>query len=344
MATYCIFRTDRIGDVVLTLPVASVIKLHDPSSRVLFCAREYTAGLLRLCPDVDEVIVVPEADTRNPISVARDARLRSVDVAVFAFPRPGFALAAVLAGIEQRVGTARRWYSMLFNHRRHERRRGGDAHERDYNVRLLDALGMEIANPPMPKLRIPPSLDGEARRVLQSAGLTDESRFVVLHPGSGASAVDWPADMFVRLGNALTSHYPDLRVLVTGATHEARLIRSLRDGIGDAAHSLHEVAALPELAAVLNRAQLVVANSTGPLHIAAALGVPVLGLYPFRSECNPRRWGPLGPSVAVLTPPKEKTCSACAKEACSVHDDMRRIAVEDALASTRRLLSAQHAG
>ncbi len=331
--TFCIFRTDRIGDVLLTLPLAAAIKRQYPSAKVLFCAQEYTSELVRLCPDVDEVVAIPDRDV--PLfSADFAARLRAlhIDTAVFAFPRPGLLLAAARAGIAVRVGTAYRWYSPLFTHRRKEHRRGGGAHESGYNLGLLQQIGIDTVDPPMPRLRIPEALDIEAQLLLASAGIDTASRFVVLHPGSGGSAKDWPPEYFGELASGLLSARPDLRVLVTGTQREGTLVQRVLSRAGEGAAAFTRDIPLQILAAVLARAGLVVANSTGPLHIAAAVGRPVIGLYPFQRDCHPRRWGPMG-AADVFTPPVQDGCPRCAVENCDEHDAMRRIPVHDVLAA-----------
>lgn len=331
--TYCIFRTDRIGDVLLTLPVAAAIKRQYPSARVLFCAQEYTSELVRLCPDVDEVVAIPDRDV--PLfSADFAARLRAqrIDTAVFAFPRPGLLLAAARAGIAVRVGTAYRWYSPLFTHRRREHRRGGGGHERDYNLALLQQLGIDVSSPTIPQLRITEALDAAARNLLTGAGIDSASRFVVLHPGSGGSAKDWPPEYFGELAAGLLRADPGLRVLLTGTRKEEALVQRVLSLAGEGATAFTADIPLQMLAAVLARAALVVANSTGPLHIAAAVGRPVIGLYPFQRDCHPRRWGPLG-VADVFTPPVQEGCPRCAEENCDEHDDMRRIPVQDVLAA-----------
>jgi heptosyltransferase III len=336
--TFCIFRTDRIGDVLLTLPLAAALKRHNPLSRVLFCAREYTADLLRLSSDVDEVIVVSDTDVSlyAPGFVA-ELREHRIDVALFAYPRPGLAFGALRAGIPMRVGTAYRWFSPLFSHRRREHRRGGMGHESDYNLALLNNIGIEITQQPPRRLRITDQLASTARERLAASGIREDERFVVLHPGSGGSAKDWPPEHFGDLAARLLRDVDGLRVLVTGTEAETGLKRRVLSIAGAGAVELPADVSLPLLAAIFERAALLVANSTGPLHLASALGRPVIGLYPFLHQCHPRRWGPLG-DADIFTPDPQPGCAACAKENCDQHDDMRSIAVGDVLdAAVKRL-------
>ena len=339
MAHYCIFRTDRIGDLVLTLPMAEAIRRHDPSARITFCVQEYTAGLAALCPHIDDLLRVGDRDLpRHAEDFAAALRALRIDTAVFAYPRPRLAMAARRADIPVRVGTAYRWYAALFSHRVREHRKHATLHERDYNLNLLRALSISVPEGLRPALSIPDELRRRAEAVLGGAGIDPSARYVVVHPGSGGSAKDWPAASFARLGRELTRRAPELQLLITGTEAERALVDEVRDGTETGARTLAETVPLEVLAAILSRAALCVANSTGPLHIAAATGTPALGLYPFETVCHPRRWGPLGERALALTPERDTTCAACAAGSCARHDVMSRISVEQAADAALHLL------
>lgn len=368
---YCIFRTDRIGDLILTLPLAEAIKRADPGARVTFCVQEYTRPLLSLSPHIDDSIAIGGRDLDGGVRrFASMLREQSIDCAVFAYPRPRLALAAAFAGIPMRIGSRYRWYSPFFTHRRAEHRRSGDSHEMEYNLRLLEESGITVPadlRPTLrPALRIDAARRASALAVLRRAGIditaidhavADSERpvitdskaegkvgsndaaasFAVLHPGSGGSARDWPAENFAEMAQALLAEYPSLQILVTGTHAELPLLETVSGG--DARiHLLREEVPLDILAAVLAEARVFVSNSTGPLHIAAACGVPVLGFYPFGTAVNARRWGPRAEHTAVLSPAPDPACGDCRAGDCPTHDDMRRISVSDAIAAVNELL------
>ncbi|MFA6233703.1 MAG: glycosyltransferase family 9 protein [Bacteroidota bacterium] len=334
---YCIFRTDRIGDLVLTLPLAEAIKRANPGARVTFCVQDYTRPLLSLSPHIDDSIAIGGRDLDGGVRrFASMLRKQSIDCAVFAYPRPRLALAAAFAGIPMRIGSRYRWYSPFFTHRRAEHRRSGDSHEMEYNLRLLEETGFAAPPDLLPSLHIDAARRARAIDILQRAGI-DSTSFAVLHPGSGGSARDWPAENFAELAQALLAEYPSLQILVTGTPAELPLMDTVSGG--DARiHLLREEVPLDILAAVLAEARVFVSNSTGPLHIAAACGVPVLGFYPFGTAVNARRWGPRAERTAMLSPARDPVCGDCGAGDCPTHDDMRRISVSDALAAVRMLL------
>ncbi|MDT8325008.1 MAG: glycosyltransferase family 9 protein [Bacteroidota bacterium] len=338
MAHYCIFRTDRIGDLILTLPMAEAIRRHDADAHVTFVVQEYTRSLAALCPFVDDVIPIPSRDLPGGIGAfSRFLQEKDFDAAFFAFPRPRLAIAAWRAGIRLRAGIAYRWYSFLFTHRRKEHRNPSRFHERDYNLRLLESAGMRIDGGLLPRLRISEAMRAEARTILAASTLDPSRPFVVLHPGSGGSARDWSPDRFGSLAARLGDQ-GGMQVLVTGSEEELSLVGMVRDGGGENAHVLDAPVSLLQLAAILAEARLCVANSTGPLHLAAAVNTPVVGLYPFQRVLHPRRWGPLGDAVRVLMPPAEGDCADCAAERCPRHDDMGRITVAAVHAEVTALL------
>lgn len=318
--------------------MAEALKRHDPQARVTFCVQDYTSELAALCPFVDDVISIAERDLSSEnADCIRTLRERAFDAALFAFPRPKIARAAQRARIPVRVGTAFRWYAPLFTHRVYEHRQPSVMHERDYNLNLLRSIEIPVPDDLLPKLDIPAALRDEARAVVAASGILDDRPYGVLHPGSGGSAKDWPPEYFAELAFTLVSAHPDLQLLLTGSASERALMERVQQDAGPQVHLLERPVPLVLLAGILAGAAFTVANSTGPLHIAAATGTPVLGLYPFERVTHPRRWGPLGPRSAVLTPDPEPQCSDCIHGRCRLHDDMRRISAHAAFTALMAL-------
>ncbi len=339
-SSVAILRTDSLGDVVLTLPMARSIKQQAPETRVILVVREYTAPLVRCSPWVDAVLAIPTRDVGHGWpAFGRRLRAECFDAAVFAHPRPGLAAAVRVAGIPRRVGTAYRWYSPLFTDRVREHRRASLLHESEYNLHLLRPLGFSADAGRGPLLEISDTLRRSAAGRLESLGIPAGAPLVVLHPGSLGSARDWDAASFGHLGAALLRAMPGISVLITGTGAEAETLRSVASYAGPRAAVFIGDDGVDHFAAVLQQADLCVANSTGPLHIASALDVPVLGLYPFETVCHPRRWGPLGVKTVVLTPEPDPDCPACRKGSCARHDDMARIPIDRVVDTAIRSLA-----
>ena len=137
-----IVRTDRIGDVVLTLPVAPILKKYFPDSKVSFLLRNYTAPLAKNNISIDEVISVDEKNGKVQILSNVKKLKGKFDTCIVAYPTFRIALILFLSGIKIRIGTGYRWYSFLFNKKIYDHRKISEYHELEYNVRLLRAFGI----------------------------------------------------------------------------------------------------------------------------------------------------------------------------------------------------------
>ncbi|NOY07127.1 MAG: glycosyltransferase family 9 protein [Chlorobi bacterium] len=294
-----VLRTDRLGDVILSLPIAGALKHHDPRTHVCYGVGHYPAPVLSVAKDVDEVLRFSE---NNRDAWVQHMTAGDFTAAVFAFPRPDLALAARRAGIPVRVGTGYRWYSYRFTHRHFEHRKHAEFHEAQYNAHLLEQLGIFVDEPPFPRLRIDDQLRGRARAILRDTGMTSE-RFVVLHPGSGKSAPAWNAKSFRNLAALIARRIPGVRIVVTGAHREEALMREVAAGAPGSAIPLIPQVDLVTLAAVFEQASVFISNSTGPLHLAAAAGTAVVGIYPgLAGVTGARRWAPLTRRARIVYP------------------------------------------
>ncbi len=332
-----VVRTDRIGDVVLTLPVVDVLRKSFPVSNISFLARSYTEEILVGQEGIDEILIYDHDGKPKPFfSMLSELRRAQFDLAVVCFPRFRIALLLRLAGVRDRVGTGYRWYSFLFNKKVYEHRKTAEKHELEYNLSLLKRLGIDVSAGGKLKITIPEHAtrvaDGERKRLELS---TDDS-VAILHPGSGGSARDWSPANFSSLAIELTKS--GHRVIVTGAQGEEKLVADVIAGANGNVKSSVGRLGLKELAAFIKSADLFVSNSTGPLHIAAAVGTPVIGFYPPIRACSPERWGPVTQKKVVFVPDRMK-CELCNGGACRGSVCMDQIHVEHVIQAARKLMS-----
>lgn len=310
-------RTDRIGDVVLSLPVFASLKECFPRTELVALVRGYTAEIVSSFRAVDRVLVYD--DSESSMTTAKKLKSVHADAILFLYPRFRLAAAAVLAGIPARVGTAYRSYSFLHNKRVHEHRRDSLKSEAEYNLSLAKAIGC--------KSRVMDSsleIDGEAlrkaERFLVQKGI---DRFIVVHPGSGGSAADWSAGNFRRLCEKIPREF-NMTIVVTGSAAERDLCTGISQGIGNCVMTCGEFS-LREFIAFLSRAAAFVSNSTGPIHLAASVGTPVVGIYPNNKPMTPARWSPITDRKIILTP-------------ADGSDDLSSITVEKVFGSLRSIM------
>ena len=336
-----IVRTDRIGDVVLSLPLARIIKDRHPACRVSYLLRGYTRDLALGHPSIDEVLVLRERNGRPDVdgNVAL-LRERAYDTAIAVYPTYRIARILRRAGIPERIGTGYRWYSLLFNRRAYQHRKEGTRHELDYNLHLLRYLGIENPDPAQVRFDLPVAPESRRRveRVLSEAGVGSARPLVIIHPGSGGSAVDLPLSRMRELTVRLSEEI-DASVVVTGLASEAAACREVA---GDGMPSLAGKLDLGDLVALIDRAEVLVANSTGPIHVAAGLGKFVVGFYSRSPACSPVRWGPYTDRKAVFTPTLD--CTGCTRKQCKRLRCMESIEVGEAFGAVRGALEGARAG
>lgn len=338
-----VLRTDRLGDMLLTLPMVQALKMAYPACRVSVLASAANVEAARHHPDVDHV----ELDAFE----ARGSRLRGVrrlaaqirrldcDAAVVVHPTPRLALAVCLAGVPLRVGTAYRAYSFLFNRRVHEHRsRPPWRHEAVSNLNLLRPLGVTVTEIPRVRWQVDVEEMAQVDRLLQGAG-ADQATLIAIHPGNAGSALNWSPAQYGELARRLVTE--GVRVVVTGSQRETELTAQVATAVGAAAIDLAGKLTLVQLAALFSRCVLYVGSSTGPTHLAAAVGTPLVALYsPLRSNA-PVRWAPLGARITVLQPGVEMVCPSCLGPRCPYYHCMERhLSVDAVEGAARQLLAA----
>jgi len=246
---------------------------------------------------------------------------------VVLFPERRICRLLYRAGLPIRIGTAGRFHSVFFTHRLIHSRKANKKHEFEYNLDFLIYFhgGKTITRPAV--FSSSKELDNAAR-ILGDNGV--KRPFVVVHPGSGGSAECWPMSQFVRLTTRLEEF--GCRVVITGSESEGESVAGIADDLGVRVTKITGLTDLRTLAAVLSLASTVVANSTGPLHLAAATGTTVVGLYPGKRIMSPIRWGPIGEGHRVIQPTTDRC--ACPEGQCRC---METITVED-VAETARVV------
>jgi len=330
-------RTDRIGDVILSLPVAGAIKDAIPSARVTFLVGDMPVPVVRMCPWVDDIIVTGSCTGSD--ATLDEITSRHFDAVVCLYPRSELARLLLRAKIPVRVGTARRFYSYRFNRRINISRKKGGRHERDFNLALLK--GLQIPDPKVPDPVCIPSHEARAsaRITLGELGIEPGNAFAVVHPGCGGSARNWTPERYRELCRRL--HDAGVAIVLSGSEIEKELVDHIKDGIGNRIYSVAGSTGLDVLAAVLQESRVFIGPSTGPMHLAAAVGTPVVALFGPVRTTGADRWGPLGEGHKVFAPAVE-TCR-CPVDACRLGDCMALIdpgevaaAVTSAMAQPRR--------
>ncbi len=309
-----IVRTDRIGDLILTLPLAGLIKKQYPDSKVTFLVREYTKNIVNNHPFIDEVLVLKEVN--GNVSLSDNINLikqRNFDNCIVVYPRFKISLIIFLSRINNRIGTGYRWYSFLFNKKVYEHRKNAERHELEYNVNLLEKLGIKnnIAESNVSyDLKVDESSFKNITKILVDEKIDEQKPIIIVHPGSGGSSIDLPVNKFADLVKMLDAD--NYQIILTGNKNEIELCEKIKSTAK--AKNLAGRFNLDELTALISKSVMFISNSTGPIHIAAALGKYTVGFYPKIISCSKERWGPYTNKKLVYEP--QIDCKNCTREQC----------------------------
>lgn len=293
-----ISRTDGIGDVILTLPMLGYLKKLWPEIQILFLGKTYTKSIIESCTAVDEFVnwdLIKDKSTREQISFFTQLDAAAI---IHVFPTKQTTRIAKLAKVPIRVGTIGRLYNLANCNRlvRFTRKRS-ELHEAQLNFKLLKGLGISFI-PTLPEL---PEYYNLKTQNLPNAltSLIDKTKFnLVIHPKSKGSAVEWPESKYLELIETLDEN--KFNILITGTKDEAELLTRLPSLKKQNAKPLFGLLKLEELIALIRNADGVLAASTGPLHIGAALGKKAIGLYAPQKPIHPGRWAPVGSDAHFL--------------------------------------------
>ena len=324
-----ICRTDSIGDVMLTLPMAGVLKNLFPDCELLFLGKNYTRNVIECCEHINAFVNWDEMQNNSPSEAIDQISQLNVDVIIHAFPRPEIAQLAKKAQIPHRIGTSGRAYHFrTVNHPVFFSRKRSDLHEAQLNLKLLKPLGWkkELSLDEVSKYygftKVPdPSPETKTLLNLNKFNL-------ILHPKSKGSAREWGVNNFNQLIETLPKDR--FEIFITGTEDEGNLIRDELLSKHDFIHDLTGKLNLKQLIAFIASADGLVAASTGPLHLAAALGIHAIGIYPPIRPMHPGRWAPLGEKATFIV--KNISCSDCRKiNTCHCMAEIKTIEVVNLL-------------
>ncbi len=338
-----IIRTDAIGDTLLSLPLAELIKKHYPDAEISILLAPYTKELAEDNPYISEILLDDYNNEHKGFRgfwrLVEELKEKKFDWAILLHPTTRLALLIYFAGIPNRLGTGYRSYAFLFNHHISEHRSKGEKHELEFNINMLRALNIqpEYINP---KFYLNESARKYAKEKLESWNIKNNKPFIVFHPGSGGSARDWNINYYAKLADILIKN--DYNILITGTTKEKKLINNMLEIMEHNPLLLIGETNLKQLGAILEQADLIVSNSTGPMHLATAVGTRALAIFCPIIPCTPRRWGPYGEGHIVLIPPDVPECPKCIKEHCPYWDCMRKITIEKVRSEIEKILGERY--
>jgi lipopolysaccharide heptosyltransferase II len=352
IASILVVRLDLLGDVVFTLTMVEGLRATFPTAHIAMLTLPYTSQLGRMSPAVDDVLTVDTNRIRRPrglfdprtwvdyYRVYHELRRRRFDVAISTYGAMG-SLWAFLAGATRSTGYKQEAYPFLLDDPVPGGRHRERIHEIEYARRLALHVGV-ASTPDHATFRVPSKARDNVDRLLLEHGIGRLDSIVAVHAGSmNGSAKRWPVASWSRFIDELGGR-TNRRVVLVGAESDAGIACEVQAGARSATVSLAGRTDIPELAALLLRADLVASGDSGPLHLASALGRPLLAVY---GPTDPVVYGPYRTDRQVRLHRRDLPCSPCyslaATAECPLGDPicMRLVTVTEMVESAVALLS-----
>ena len=341
-------RLDVLGDVLMTTPALRALKESRPGRRLTLLTSSTSAPLAPLVPEIDACIVydapwmkatAPRDDIRPDFAMIERLRQERFDAAVvftvFSQNPLPTAFLCLLAGIPRRLAHCRENpYQLLTDWVSEPEPEQFIRHEVRRQLDLVAAVGCRTANERL-SLSVPVEASRSVEAMLRELGLDKDDPWVLIHPGASAPSRRYPAELFAQAAEMLSIDY-GLRLVFSGSSGERELIESIRSAVAVPSHSLAGCLSLAELAELITRAPLLITNNTGPAHLAAAVGTPVVDLY---AQTNPQHTPWQVPHRLLY---HDVPCKNCFKSVCPQghHDCLARVPPEDVVRAAKELLQS----
>ncbi|OQA57833.1 MAG: Lipopolysaccharide core heptosyltransferase RfaQ [Candidatus Omnitrophica bacterium ADurb.Bin277] len=329
-------RTDRIGDLVLTTPVLKALRGRFPKAWIAALVFIEHRDIVRGNPYIDEVILYDKKGSEKTIwgqiLFAGTLRKKRFDLAVHCHATNRVHLAALLAGIPVRIGYDRRSPWALTHVHPYDKKLG-QRHEAEYLFDLLEPLGISMPARLETFVPVTERSRDSLRNLLFHLRVPNDMPWIVLSPAASDVTKMWPAEKFAELAAKLGREMKCV-FLAIGSEADRPVVESLREKSPVPVIDLGGRLTLGMLGVLLKRSRLLVSNDSGPVHIASAVGCPVVSIFGrYEAGLGPNRWKPIG-----------RACRIVAKDVSGVPEPERKftyidqITVQEVCSAARDLL------
>ena len=306
--------TNWIGDVVMTLPAITAVREAYPEARISILVKPWVADLLRISPDVDEVIVYERPGVHEGLGglfrLVRELKTKKFDMAILLQNAIEAAIIAWLARIPVRAGYNTDGRGIFLTHSAIRSKEILRVHQVEYYLGMLKALGLGAGRKDV-RLLIGEEEKAFSDRILKERGIAEASLLIGLAPGATyGPAKRWYPERFASVADRLIERF-SARVLLFGSAGDHEVARSIQGKARNALVDLTGETTLREAISLIARCRLFVSNDSGLMHVAGALGTPTVAIF---GSTNPLTTSPVGQKSIVIT--KNVDCSPCLKKTC----------------------------
>ncbi len=325
-----VIKLRYLGDVLLATPTLHALKAAYPSARLTALVNRGTDEILIGNPDVDEIIPLERGSIYEQSRFALDVRRRRFDTVIDLTDGDRAAFLTWMSGASVRIGfnAEQRWTGRCYTT---VVRDDVGAHRIERDLAALTQLRISVPDR-IPRLWLTGEDESHAEELLAKLGVRSDQSLVVIQPGARYWFKAWPSERFAELADRLADKYGS-RVLVGGNQEEAELAQQVVKQAKTRPLAIAGLATIRTFAALMKRAALFIGNDSGVMHIATAVGTPVVALF---GPSNPAEWGPRGGPAEVIY--KGLDCRACFHPTCQRGEQncMKLITVDETMAAVAR--------
>jgi lipopolysaccharide heptosyltransferase II len=332
-----IIRTDRIGDVLLSTPVIKVLRERFPSSFIAFMARPYAEDIVKSNPYLNEVIVYDKYGVHksflSTLKFALALRRKKFDIALILHPTNRAHIITFLAQIPKRIGY-RKKFGFLLTDSIEDLKYLGEKHESAYNFDLLKTIGIENTSN---ELCLP--INEEDRdfidSLLKEKNILEKDKIIAVNPTASCRSKIWSPIRFGKVCRKLVDEF-NVKIGLICSEKDIDICRKVASFMEKRSFIILSGLKLKQLACFLKNSELLISNDSAPVHIAAAVGTPVISIFGRnQAGLSPTRWRPLGKEDIVLH--REVGCRICLAHNCQKEFEcLKAITDEDVLNAARK--------
>jgi predicted lipopolysaccharide heptosyltransferase III len=333
MTNVLIIKLRYIGDVLLATPTVRAIKAARPDVRVTMMVNRGTEDVLSCNQDLDEVMVLDKGSLAAQWRFVVGLRRRRFDTVIDLTDGDRSAFLSWISGAPVRIGfnDEHRWRGQCYT--QVVKPVPGVRHRIDRDLDALKILNVD-AESKVPLLWLTPEEEATAEQLLDQLGVPRSRKMVILQPGARYWFKAWPPERFAELADRVATEY-GYQVLIGGSQQDGGVAQQIRQMAKSHPIIMAGSTTIKQFAAIAKKSVLFVGSDSGAMHIASAVGTPVVALF---GPSTPREWGPRGGLVEVLY--KGLDCRNCFHPTCTRGEEncMRLITVQEVCAAVQRLL------
>lgn len=299
-------RTDRIGELVLSVPAILAVRRHFLSAKITVVANPSSSEAIEGAPFIDSIINFdPKKDYTGFLgwlSLFCLIKRSRFDLVIIFNPSKLFNILTFLACVPVRVGYDRK-AGLLLTHKIQDKKYLCDKHEIEYNLDLIGTIGIKISDKNL-YFPLDVSAEIEINDILKENNIEEGDFLIAIHPATSNPEKMWPPDRFAQICDKLSEEFK-VKIVLVGGREEQMTSDDLKSKMRNAVLDLTGALSLKELGCLLRRCLFLISNDSGPVHISAAVGTPAIVFFgEKRPGGSSRRWGPYGEGNLVIVKPK----------------------------------------